>query len=143
MARYLGIDLGEKRVGIAVSDPGGIIAQPVKTVPFQSGKQLLREIDNLVKEYEIEKIVIGLPLTMKGTDSEKTREVREFAEVLSRTVSVPVHFMDERLTTVQAHSTMHQIGKKPSRHRERVDQLAAQLILQTFLDQEKSRRRYE
>jgi len=143
MARYLGIDLGEKRVGIAISDPSGIIAQPLKTIPFQSQKQLLQEIRGLLKEYDIAKIVVGLPLTMKGTDSEKTREVRQFAEALSQSVSVPVHFMDERLTTIQAHSTMHQIGKKPSRHRERVDQLAAQFILQTFLDQEKNRRRYE
>ena len=143
MARYLGLDLGEKRVGVALSDPDRILAQPLKTIPFRSQKQLLQEITDLLKEYQIAKIVIGLPLTMKGTDSEKTRQVRQFARVLSQSVSVPVDFMDERLTTVQAHSTLHQIGKKPSRNRDRVDQLAAQLILQTFLDQEKSRRRYE
>lgn len=140
MARYIGIDFGEKRVGLAISDPSLTIAQPLTTIRHQSRKQLIREIGEIAREHSVEKIVLGLPITMKGTDSQKTVEVRTFAEELSRAVGVPVHLMDERLTSVQAHQTMQQMGKQPSRHRARVDRLAAQYILQTFLDREKNLR---
>ncbi|HFE64488.1 MAG TPA: Holliday junction resolvase RuvX [Caldithrix sp.] len=140
MARYIGIDYGEKRVGVAISDPSLTIAQPLTTIRFQSKKQLIKELREIVHTHSAEKIVLGLPITMKGTDSQKTVQVRAFAEELSRAIGVPVHLMDERLTSVQAHQTMQQMGKQPSRHRARVDQLAAQYILQTFLDREKNLR---
>jgi len=139
MNRYLGIDYGEKRVGIAISDPTLIIAQPLKTVQNNSKKQVINEIQKIIQEQSVNKIVLGLPVTMKGTDSEKTKEVRLFAENLAEDLHLPVYFIDERLTTLQAHLTLHQMGKKPSRNKEKVDQLAAQSILQTFLDREKNR----
>ncbi len=140
MARYLGIDFGEKRVGLALSDPTLLIAQSFKTLHYDSMKKLLQEIRDIVVEYSVEKIVLGLPLTMKGTDSDKTRQVREFRENLTQFTGIPIFFMDERLTTRQAHLTLHQMGKKAGKERGKIDQMAAQTILQTFLDREKRER---
>jgi putative Holliday junction resolvase len=143
MNRYLGIDFGEKRVGLAISDPSLTIAQPLKTITYASPKLLFRELSTIIQQYSVTKIVCGLPLSMKGGDSQKTREVREFAKALEMSIGVPVFLFDERLTTLQAELTLHQLGKKPSRNRDKIDQLAAQFILQTFLDQQKGRLNHE
>jgi putative Holliday junction resolvase len=137
MSRYLGIDYGEKRVGIAVSDPTLTLAQPLKTIKYSREKDLLKEILLLISEKDIQKVVIGLPLTMKGTESLKTQEVRKFGEKLKSLTSVTVVFFDERLSTKIAHHYLQQMGKKPSRSRDIVDQMAAQEILQIYLDKEK------
>ncbi|NOX35973.1 MAG: Holliday junction resolvase RuvX [Calditrichaeota bacterium] len=140
MSRYLGIDFGEKRIGVAISDPSRTIAQPLKTITYTHMDAAIHEIDALVQEYAVVKIVVGLPVTLKGTDSRKTTEVREFIQQLQQVVSVPVEAFDERLTTLQAHRSLHQMGKKPSRERKRVDQLAAVHLLQNFLDREINQR---
>lgn len=137
MPRYLGIDYGEKRVGLAVSDPTLTIAQPYKTIIFTSPKNLIAELTVVIKELDIKKVILGLPLTMKGTDSIKTREVREFGDKLIKVLDIPVFLFDERLSSVQAHTVLKQMGKQPSKNRSKVDQLAAQHILQAFLDREK------
>jgi len=137
MARYLGIDFGEKRIGLAVSDPTLTIAQPYKTLIFVSLKNLILDIKKLIQDLEIEKVILGLPLTMKGTDSQKTQVVRDFGSKLMENLDIPVIFFDERLSSVQAHSVLRQLGKKPSKNRPQVDQLAAQHILQAYLDREK------
>ena len=137
MPRYLGIDYGEKRIGLALSDPTLIIAQAYKTIHFVSLKDLLQQIGNLVEELDIKKIILGLPLSMKGSDSQKTKEVRVFGEKLSKTLAIPVKYFDERLSTVRAHQILQELGKKPSKSRQKVDQLAAQQILQTYLDKER------
>jgi putative Holliday junction resolvase len=134
--RYLSIDFGEKRVGIAISDPSRIIAQPLKTIDYVSKKKLLQEIDNLLKEFDISKIILGLPLTLKGTDSAKTTEVRQFEAQLKQMTQIPVVLFDERLTSLEARQILTLMGKKPSFHKEKIDQLAAQRILQTYLDRE-------
>ncbi len=137
MPRYLGIDYGEKRVGLAVSDPTLTIAQPYKTIIFTSPMNLIAELTVVIKELDIKKVILGLPLTMKGTDSIKTREVREFGDKLIKVLDIPVFLFDERLSSVQAHTVLKQMGKQPSKNRLKVDQLAAQHILQAFLDREK------
>jgi putative Holliday junction resolvase len=137
MPRYLGIDYGEKRIGLALSDPTLTIAQVYRTIQYVSLKDLMMQIKNLVKELQIEKIILGLPLTMKGSDSQKTTEVRDFGEKLSETLNIPVIYFDERLSTVQAHQILQELGIKPSKSRQKVDQLAAQQILQTYLDKER------
>ncbi|GAB4375157.1 MAG: Holliday junction resolvase RuvX [Calditrichia bacterium] len=143
MARILGIDFGERRLGLAMSDPTETIAQPLKTLSVTSHKRVLTEIKNLIEEFQISKIVVGLPLTMSGKDSENTRQARAFARKLEEMIDLPVILLDERLTTIQAHQVVHQMGKKPSQHKARVDQLAAQYILQTYLDREKKRSSHE
>jgi putative Holliday junction resolvase len=137
MPRYLGIDYGEKRIGLALSDPTLTIAQTFKTIHYSSLKDLLRQISDLVEELEIDKIILGLPLTMKGSDSQKTTEVRTFGEKMDRRLDVPVIYVDERFTTIRAHQILNEMGKQPSKTRQKVDQLAAQQILQTYLDKER------
>ncbi len=134
MARYLGLDYGEKRIGVALSDPTGFLAQPLKTIHYRSQKEAIAEIVRIVQEQEVAGVVLGLPLGMSGQDTEKTREVRQFAEKLRARLPVPLELLDERLTTRQAQQTLRQMGKKPSKHRNIIDQMAAQYILQTFLE---------
>ena len=141
MPRYLGIDLGEKRIGLSISDPTLTIAQPLKTLRFRSMKGLIAEVKEIVDQYDVCKVVIGLPLTLKGTFSQKTDEIVSVAEELGKALDpLPVEMYDERLTTMQAHSTLRTMGKKPSQERDRVDQLAAMHLLQNYLDREKTRR---
>jgi putative pre-16S rRNA nuclease len=139
MARYLAIDYGHKRCGLAISDPTFLIAQKLKTVNFISVSKLITELRQIIKEYQISKIILGLPLNLKGEDSEKTREVRQIARKLTDELPIPVILFDERFSTSRAEQVLHMLGKKPSRNREYIDQLAAQDILQTYLDQEKSK----
>jgi putative Holliday junction resolvase len=143
MSRYLGIDYGEKRVGLALSDPTLTLAQPLKTIKYSSAEQLLKELVQIINEKEVQKIIIGLPITLKGTDSEKTREVRKFGEKLESKTSVPIILFDERLSTKIAHQVLQQLGKEPSKSRDIVDQIAAQEILQIYLDKEKKTVKYE
>ncbi len=137
MSKYLALDYGEKRIGLAISDPTRTIARPYQTLTVTSLKKLISKLQKIIESENITKIIVGLPLTLKGTDSRKTEEVREFVRELQSRLSVPVETADERLTTVQAHSTLHALGKKPSKHRDRVDQYAAVHLLQTILDKEK------
>lgn len=140
MARYLAIDFGQKRSGLAISDPTFTIAQKLKTITFHSIRQLINELKKVIEEYHISKIILGLPLNLKGKDSEKTREVRLLAEKLRTELSIPVVLFDERFSTTRAEQTLHLLGKRPSQSRHEIDQLAAQDILQTYLDREKSMR---
>ena len=95
MSRYLGIDFGEKRIGVAISDPSRTIAQPLKTITYTHVNAAIKEIVALVQEYTVVKIVVGLPVTMKGTDSQKTTQVRAFIQQLQQMVAVPVEAFDE------------------------------------------------
>ncbi len=137
MSKYLALDYGEKRIGLAISDVTRTLARPYKTISVTNFKALVKELREIITQEGVSKIIVGLPLTLKGTDSRKTEEVRLFIDQLQHQLSVPVVTADERLTTVQAHATLHALGKKPSRHRDRVDQYAAVHLLQTVLDQEK------
>ncbi|MFA4982413.1 MAG: Holliday junction resolvase RuvX, partial [Candidatus Omnitrophota bacterium] len=104
--RILGVDFGSKRIGIAVSDELFITAQGVKTLVRRSLEQDLREIKDFIKEHGVIEVVVGLPLNMNGSHSQKTKEAMEFMESLSKAVDVPVKTWDERLSTVQAERTL-------------------------------------
>jgi len=134
MGRILAIDMGEKRIGLAVSDPTYTIAQPLRTIKFTSFKKLIEELMQIIELMEIEKIVIGMPITMKGTYSKKTREVIEIEKKLKHVIRIPIHMFDERRTTIQAQHTMRLSGKKPSQNRDKIDMIAASHLLQNFLD---------
>lgn len=140
MERYLGVDLGEKRVGLAISDPTLTIAQPLKTIIFKKFKTLVSDLEAVIESYSVSKIIVGLPITMKGTYSQKTHDTVAMIEKLQAAISIPIEMLDERLTTVQAHQTIRQMGKKPSQERDKVDQFAAVHLLQNYLDQERFRR---
>lgn len=136
MGRVLALDLGEKRVGVAISDPTHTIAQPLQTIAFKNVKTLISDLRGITHQYQIDKIIVGHPLTMKGSRSRKTEEVEKIFAQLQSGLTVSMELFDERLTTVMANATMHQLNRKPSRERERVDQLAAAHLLQNYLDEE-------
>jgi putative Holliday junction resolvase len=137
MMRVLGIDFGERRVGVAVSDPTGTLASPLPTLKRRAGKRPpLAALEALALEYEVAALIMGLPLTPKGGESDWTRTVREVGEALARRTGLPVHFVDERFTSVQAERAIRSLGlpKKKREEKERVDAAAAVLILQGWLN---------
>jgi len=133
----LGIDFGEKRTGLAVSDPTGTVATPLETVQRRAGKRPpLAQIERVARELGVEHLVVGLPIGLDGEENEWCREVRDLAEKLAHRLEVPVAFVDERLTSVRAERAVRSMGlpKRERERRERVDAAAAQLILQAWLD---------
>ena len=133
--RALGIDYGSTRIGLAVSDPSGTIATGLKTI--KNSHSAYDEIARIVAENDITVIVIGLPVPLKGGDSKKTQEVRRFRSELQNTVNVPIVFQDERYTSKDAMDTMISMNttRKQRRDKGRIDEMAAALILQYFLDE--------
>ncbi|MGH7469482.1 MAG: Holliday junction resolvase RuvX [Longimicrobiales bacterium] len=137
MDRILGIDFGSRRVGLALSDPTATIAQPLPTLKRRIGKRPpVAAIASLALEQQVSEIVIGLPLTLEGEESEWSAEVRAFGAKLAERTSVTVAFIDERMTSVVAERTVRSLGLKRSERerKERVDATAAVLILQAYLD---------
>jgi putative Holliday junction resolvase len=132
--RFLGIDLGGRRIGLAVSDPGGLIAQPLETLVVRGVDDAVRQICRIIEENEITEIVLGLPLNLSGEASELSRDVEKFAERLGRICPLPLHFEDERLSSRQAEGVLHSYGKKIKGHKEKLDRISAAIILQSFLD---------
>lgn len=132
--KIIALDIGEKRIGVAVSDALGMLAHPLKTIRWQGIDNLARELDTLVRELEADKIVVGMPFTLKGTTSQKTEQVYEICQGLRERLGVEIIEQDERLTTRMAENALHAVGKKPSRQRDKIDQIAAVYILQSYLD---------
>lgn len=135
--RALGVDFGEVRVGLALSDETGTLASPLPTLRRRRGKRPpLKALEELGREHSVDHLVFGLPLELDGSESEWTQQVRTVAEALGRRLGVPVHFVDERLTSVEAERAVRRSGLPRSRReeKERVDAAAAVLILQRWLD---------
>lgn len=135
--RALGVDFGEVRIGLALSDETGTLASPLPTLRRRRGKRPpLKALQELAEAHGVEAVVIGLPLELDGSESAWTREVRQVGEALAGRLDVPIHFIDERMTSVRAEREVRSSGL-PLRRREekgRVDAAAAALILQTWLD---------
>ena len=137
--RVLGIDFGERRIGLALSDPTGTLASPLPTLKRRAGKRPpLATLVEIVESREVEALVVGLPLTLSGEESEWTRMVREFGGALSDRTGLPVHFIDERFTSVRAERAVRSIGLPKHKREEkgRVDAASAVLILQSWLDRQ-------
>ncbi|MCY1035572.1 Holliday junction resolvase RuvX [Corallococcus sp. BB11-1] len=132
--RTFGLDYGTKTIGVAVSDGLGLTAQTVTTVRRSSIKADLAELSRLVKEYEVTRIVLGLPLNMNGSEGPRAEASRKFADVLGQSLGLPVELWDERLSTVAAQRTLLEADVSRAKRREVIDQLAAQFILQGWLD---------
>lgn len=132
MGRILGIDHGDARIGIAMSDETAFLASPLTTV--QAGKNAVNEIVTLIIEHDVEKIVIGLPLNMDGSFGPATEKVRRFSAKLAAKTDVPIVESDERLTTVTAHHNLREAGLDGKKRKGVVDMAAAQIILQDWLD---------
>ncbi len=133
--KILGIDYGEKRVGIAISSPVGFIAQGLPTIERIDGTDYLDELAGIIKEKEVDEIVVGLPKNMDGSIGGKAEEVLLLVETLKSRFNLPVHTFDERLTTVRAHRAMTGAKMSKKGKKKRVDMIAAQFILQAYLDQ--------
>jgi len=135
--RILGIDLGEKRIGLAVSDPLNLIAQGVPTLTGLSEKQAVAAIGAIVGERAVARIVLGLPLNMNGSEGPQARNARRFGEDLRRALRIPVDFWDERLTSRSAERVLLEADMSRRRRKLIRDRLSAQLILQGYLDNKK------
>lgn len=132
--RILGLDIGERRIGVAVSDAEGRLATPLTTIAARPLEQAFRHLARLVEEYAVSEVVVGLPLTLRGEIGPQAQVVQQVAQQLKARLGLPVHLFDERLTTAAAEQTLRELGVKPEKRKQRVDQIAAALILQDFLD---------
>ena len=135
--RIMGLDFGSKTVGVAVCDPLGITAQTVETITRASEnkmRQTLARIEQLIGEYEIERIVLGYPKNMNNTGGERGGKTREFKAALERRTGLEVILWDERLTTVAAERVLIESGVRRENRKKSVDQIAAAMILQGYLD---------
>lgn len=135
--RIMGLDFGSKTVGVAVSDPLYITAQGVEIIRREQENKLrktLARIEELVKAYEVEEIVLGLPKNMNNSIGERAEKTLEFKAMLERRIGLNVVMWDERLTTVAADKTMMEVGVRRENRKKYVDQIAATFILQGYLD---------
>jgi putative holliday junction resolvase len=132
--RIAALDVGEARIGIAVSDELGITAQGVGVVQRRGGRHDLEALAERLAPYQPERLVVGLPLNMNGTEGPQAEKVRAFATRVAEHLALPLEFSDERLTTVAAERTLLEADLSRRRRRELIDQVAATLILQTYLD---------
>ena len=135
--RLMGLDYGSKTVGVAVSDPLGLTAQGVETVwRKQENKlrQTMARIEELISEYQVERIVLGYPKNMNNTIGERAEKTLAFKEMLERRTGLPIVMWDERLTTAEAERTLMETGVRRENRKQFLDQMAAVLILQGYLD---------
>ena len=135
LPRYLGLDVGTKRIGVSVSDALGLTAQPVLTLERKRNpRDDLRSLARLARRFGVAGIVIGLPLHLSGESSPRSKKNESFAAELGEFTGLPVYLWDERLTTHEAHRVLYEAGHQRQDHRTVVDQVAATLILQDFLN---------
>ena len=132
--RLLGLDVGDRRVGVAVSDAMGLTAQPVMTLVRSNRRQDTKSLLRIIRRYNCTEIVVGNPLYMSGDLSPQAAKAQAFGQMLREETGLPVHLWDERLTTTEAHRHLHASGVAGAEHRKVVDQVAAVLILQGYLD---------
>ena len=136
MKPILGIDFGRARIGLAISDELRLLAHPLETIP--ADKNSVEKIIDIVRDRKIDKIVVGVPRHMSGELGESANEALEFAAKLRAQSPCTVETWDERLTTVAAQRALREAGKRTRNTRQVVDQVAAQMILQTYLDRERN-----
>lgn len=132
--RILALDHGTVRIGVAVSDELKMLAHPVEHIPADPFPDFLERLKVLIREKEVELVVVGMPRNMDGSYGEAAAKVRSFVTVLREAIQVPIRTWDERLTTVQAQRGMRQGGRKGSDARDRIDAAAAAVLLQGYLD---------
>lgn len=132
--RVLAIDHGSKRMGIALSDPSGIIAQPLEFIPAEPFSKLLERLKELIREKQVELILVGMPRNMDGTYGPAAQKVQEFVGALKEAVAIPIKTWDERLTSTQANRFLIEGNVRRQDRKQKVDKAAAAILLQSFLD---------
>jgi len=132
--RIVALDYGKRRIGVAVTDALRMTAQPLTTLIVKDYEDAVGQIGQLVSKYDLEHIVLGLPLSLSGKSGKAVKEVKEFGSLLGERLHVRVEYYDERLTSKQAERVMRDLGEKPSRDKKKVDSLSAVFILQGFME---------
>lgn len=132
--RVLGLDVGSKTIGIAVSDPLGITAQGLETIRRKNKRQDFDQLAKIISDYEVSEIVVGYPIRLGGTEGAQSLKMRVFAEELREKFGLPVHLWDERLTSSQANRILREAEISLEKRRRAVDRLSAVLILQNWMD---------
>ncbi len=135
IARSLGLDIGDKRIGVALSDPMAVLASPLTIVNRQEDLAAIEAITSIITEYSVGRLIVGLPRSMDGSLGKQAEKVQDFTQKLRQHTKVPVEFRDERLTTVLARRLMRASNTKRARKESRDDAIAAALILQAYLDE--------
>ena len=134
MNRILALDYGDKKIGVAISDPMQIIAKPFKTLNNTTNKNILLELNEIISEYDINKIIVGLPITLKNKYSIQTEKVSAFIEFLKENLSIYVDSYDERLSSKIAIQSLIKQGIKTGHNKREIDKTAAAIFLQNYLD---------
>ncbi|MGA8491458.1 MAG: Holliday junction resolvase RuvX [Terriglobales bacterium] len=134
LGRVLGLDVGSKRIGLAISDPLGITAQGLETIQRQNKRLDFAQLEKIIREYEVTEIVVGYPLRMSGAEGIQAEKMQHFAEELRHRFPLPVHLWDERLSSAQANRLLRETDMSIKRRGQVVDQMAAVLILQSWMD---------
>lgn len=132
--RVLGLDVGSRRIGLAVSDPLGITAQGLETLQRRNKRHDFAALEQLIREYDVREIVVGLPLRMTGAEGTQSEKMQAFAEELRKRFRLPVHLWDERLTSVQANRLLREAELSIEKRAKAVDRMAAVLILQGWME---------
>ncbi len=140
----MALDVGGRRIGVAMSDPTRMLASPLTTLRATPQPRALAQIAALIADNEVVELVVGLPLTLSGEQGPQAQTVLAFVEALRGHVHVPIHLFDERLTTVEAERIMVEMGIKRDQRREKIDEVAASIILRDFLGaREEQQRRFD
>lgn len=132
--RYMAVDLGTKRIGIAVSDPDGLFASPLMVISRKGGAQDLREVAEVARDYEVGMVVVGLPVNLRGELATAAQNMSREIEQLRELLEVPVETYDERLTSAAANKSMQSGGLGREDRKDKVDKVAAAMLLQSYLD---------
>ena len=132
--RILAIDHGSKRIGIAVSDELKLIAQPLEYIPAEPFAEFLQRLKDLVRDKQVELILVGMPRNMDGSYGAAALKVQAFVAALKGALTIPIETQDERLTSAQANRVLIQGGVRRAKRKEKVDQMAAAILLQSYLD---------
>ena len=133
--RSLGLDIGDKRIGVALSDPQGILASPFTIINRKDERLDIEAITDIISQQQVKQIIVGLPRSMDGSIGKQAEKVKTFVQKLCGHTEVPVLFRDERLTTVSAKRLMRAVNTPKTREKARYDAIAAALILQGYLDE--------
>ncbi len=134
MGRTLALDIGEKRIGVAVGDETGTLARPLTTITRASKRQDFERIAKLAAEHSAERVIAGYPRSLSGDEGPQAQRVRRYVEALAATLPVPVELWDERFSTVEATDRLHEAKRRRFRDRGQLDAAAAAIILQDYLD---------
>lgn len=133
LSKIMSIDYGTVRIGIALSDPLQIIANPFRVIQ-NSGEEVFSEINSIIKSEKVGKIIVGLPVNLAGKDTKKTIEVRDFSKKLKNRISIPIIYWDESYSSAEAEEMLKKMGKSIKESRKVVDKFAASIILKSYLD---------